>query len=398
MSAANIARLTDRGVVSVTGRDSEKLLQGLITNDLEHVAAGSSALPGASCGAAFAAGQNPVRFFRRPGRRWLSARRRPRQSRRAGEAAGDVQTPGRRRDCRRVVPLHGIRGLGRRCRCACRSRTAASISPIPVIPSSASALLAEGSDKRCCPNCATPKLRIMPTMPSASRLGVPEGGKDYAFGDAYPHEANFDLLHGVSFTKGCYVGQEVVARMQNKTIVRKRVVKISAPATLTSGADVLARRSTNRTYRNGRWQQCARHAASGPSRRSGAEKPKAHRGRHHRDAGCRGTGALSRHGRSPARVGAPHVSTPMTITKNIERCPWAGAADTDYARYHDEEWGVPMTDDRALFEKLVLEGFQAGLSWLTILRKRENFRKAFHNFDAVAHCALYRARHRASDE
>jgi tRNA-modifying protein YgfZ len=71
------------------------------------------------------------------------------------------------------------------------------------------------------------------------RLGVPEGGKDYAFGDAYPHEANFDLLHGVSFTKGCYVGQEVVARMQNKTIVRKRVVKITAPAALTSGTDVL---------------------------------------------------------------------------------------------------------------------------------------------------------------
>ncbi len=70
-------------------------------------------------------------------------------------------------------------------------------------------------------------------------LGVPEGGKDYEFGDAYPHEANFDLLHGVSFTKGCYVGQEVVARMQNKTVVRKRVVKISANAPLTSGVDVL---------------------------------------------------------------------------------------------------------------------------------------------------------------
>ena len=54
------------------------------------------------------------------------------------------------------------------------------------------------------------------------RLGVPEGGKDYAFGDAYPHEANFDLLHGVSFTKGCYVGQEVVARMQNKTREKTR--------------------------------------------------------------------------------------------------------------------------------------------------------------------------------
>ena len=65
-----------------------------------------------------------------------------------------------------------------------------------------------------------------------------------------------------------------------------------------------------------------------------------------------------------------------------ERCPWAGIDDTEYARYHDEEWGVPKTDDVVLFEKLVLEGFQSGLSWITILRKRENFRKAFHGFDA----------------
>jgi DNA-3-methyladenine glycosylase I len=65
----------------------------------------------------------------------------------------------------------------------------------------------------------------------------------------------------------------------------------------------------------------------------------------------------------------------------IERCPWANG-DADYARYHDEEWGVPMTEARALFEKLTLEGFQAGLSWLTILRKRENFRKTFYNFNA----------------
>lgn len=63
-----------------------------------------------------------------------------------------------------------------------------------------------------------------------------------------------------------------------------------------------------------------------------------------------------------------------------ERCPWAGS-DPLYVAYHDTEWGVPKTDDRALFEKLVLEGFQSGLSWITILRKRENFRKAFHGFD-----------------
>jgi len=65
------------------------------------------------------------------------------------------------------------------------------------------------------------------------------------------------------------------------------------------------------------------------------------------------------------------------------RCPWVGIANAEYARYHDEEWGVPQRDSRAMFEKLVLEGFQSGLSWLTILRKRPNFRKAFHDFDAA---------------
>jgi DNA-3-methyladenine glycosylase I len=68
--------------------------------------------------------------------------------------------------------------------------------------------------------------------------------------------------------------------------------------------------------------------------------------------------------------------------KALERCPWAGIADAEYARYHDEEWGVPHADDRLLFEKLILEGFQSGLSWLTILRKRPAFRAAFHDFDA----------------
>lgn len=65
------------------------------------------------------------------------------------------------------------------------------------------------------------------------------------------------------------------------------------------------------------------------------------------------------------------------------RCPWAGIDDATYQRYHDEEWGVPQLDDRRLFEKLVLEGFQSGLSWLTILKKRDNFRRAFHDFDAA---------------
>src|SRR5436309_13951795 len=66
----------------------------------------------------------------------------------------------------------------------------------------------------------------------------------------------------------------------------------------------------------------------------------------------------------------------------LARCPWP-KLDPLYVRYHDEEWGVPEYDDRALFEKLVLDGFQAGLSWIIILRKRENFRRAFDGFDPV---------------
>ncbi len=65
------------------------------------------------------------------------------------------------------------------------------------------------------------------------------------------------------------------------------------------------------------------------------------------------------------------------------RC-WWGASTEDYERYHDEEWGRPVRDDRGLYERMVLEGFQSGLSWLTILRKRENFRAAFADFEIEA--------------
>jgi DNA-3-methyladenine glycosylase I len=76
-----------------------------------------------------------------------------------------------------------------------------------------------------------------------------------------------------------------------------------------------------------------------------------------------------------------------------KRCPWVGLGDPIYERYHDEEWGVPHADDVRLFEKLVLEGFQSGLSWLTILRKRDNFRRAFDGFD-TERIARYGARER----
>src|SRR3954454_21491178 len=78
--------------------------------------------------------------------------------------------------------------------------------------------------------------------------------------------------------------------------------------------------------------------------------------------------------------GARPVSTPG-------RCPRVGG-DEAMRRYHDEEWGVPLHDDRALFELLCLEGAQAGLAWITILRKREGYRKAFHGFDPVRVAAM----------
>jgi DNA-3-methyladenine glycosylase I len=65
----------------------------------------------------------------------------------------------------------------------------------------------------------------------------------------------------------------------------------------------------------------------------------------------------------------------------LTRCPWVPENDQLYIAYHDTEWGVPIHKDRLIFEFLILEGFQAGLSWSTILRKRENFRRAFDGFD-----------------
>lgn len=83
--------------------------------------------------------------------------------------------------------------------------------------------------------------------------------------------------------------------------------------------------------------------------------------------------------KQPARVKAK--SSLKTEPREPIRCSWPKVEDPEYTRYHDEEWGVPKTDDIALFEKMVLEGFQSGLSWITILKKRDNFRRAFHNFD-----------------
>ena len=83
------------------------------------------------------------------------------------------------------------------------------------------------------------------------------------------------------------------------------------------------------------------------------------------------------------RSDAAELSPPGHSVTAPTRCPWAGS-DPLYQRYHDTEWGIPVHDDRRLFEILILEGAQAGLAWITILRKREGYREAFDGFDAAA--------------
>lgn len=79
---------------------------------------------------------------------------------------------------------------------------------------------------------------------------------------------------------------------------------------------------------------------------------------------------------------ADDVTSTVLGTDGRSRCAWVGE-DAEYQRYHDEEWGVPLHGDRELFEKMALEGFQAGLSWITILRKRPRFREVFLDFDSA---------------
>ncbi len=231
MAAAKIARLADRGVVSVSGSDSEKLLQGLVTNDIEGLAEGEAR----HAGLLSPQGKILFDFFvvrHRDGylldvsraKTGDLVKRLTMYRLRADVAIADVSPAFEvyvawGDDAAKIA---GDRGLH---------------FSDPRHPSLGLRLLVDVAANQSAQENLEASHRDYDAL--RVRLGVPEGGKDYDFGDAYPHEADFDLLNGVSFTKGCYVGQEVVARMQNKTVVRKRAVKISANAPLTSHADVL---------------------------------------------------------------------------------------------------------------------------------------------------------------
>lgn len=234
MSAAKIARLADRGVISVTGPDSEKLLQGLVTNDLEGLAGGEAR----HAGLLSPQGKILFDFFVvRHGDGYLLdvarektgdlVKRLTMYKLRAAVAITNVS------DSFKVYAVWGddseklAAGQG----VAFRDPRDPSIGLI--LLTEAAPIFASSDDDGANADSLTDydALRV--------QFAIPEGGKDYDFGDAYPHEANFDLLHGVSFSKGCYVGQEIVARMQNKSVVRKRAVKVYGNAPLMPGADIL---------------------------------------------------------------------------------------------------------------------------------------------------------------
>jgi hypothetical protein len=236
MSHARIARLADRGIVSLEGPDAEKLLQGLVTNDIAGLA------PGEARHAALLTPQGKV----------------------LADFFVTVHEGALLLEC----PLSSVDDLVKRLTLY-RLRAKVEIRPA----SAGFVVLALwGADHRSSGETSGTVAFADPRHPGLGRrilaearfaddiaaatngtpasaddyhahriaLGVPEGGKDYAFADAFPHEAWMDKLHGVSFTKGCYVGQELVSRMEHRSTARKRIVPVNASEPPVPGTPVIA--------------------------------------------------------------------------------------------------------------------------------------------------------------
>ena len=231
MPEALLALLPDRGVVSVTGPDARSFLDNLITNDMtlldsqEAIHAGLLSPQGKILFAFFVV-KTPAGFLLEAALDQTAAlaKRLSLYKLRAKieikDAPGEVIVAASFGDVR-ARPLGAIAFVDPR---------AGQLGDRLLLPATAVGDLVANTAAR----------RMSPDFVAARRiaLGVPEDGSDYPLGDTFPHEADFDLFHGVSFAKGCYVGQEVVARMQNKTVVRKRVLRVSGTDLLTSGAEV----------------------------------------------------------------------------------------------------------------------------------------------------------------
>ncbi len=237
---ASVARLADRGTVRVSGPDAPKFLQGLVTNDVEGLVTNPDdlAFAASTAHAAILSPQGKILFeffcVRTLDGFVLDVLREkvPDLVKRLSmyKLRAEVEI----KDVSEDYALLALWGPN-----ACSSGPTKGTIAFhdPRHPALGQRILAEARFATDIAS-ATNGVRSPPEAYHAHRiaLGVPEGGKDYDFGDAYPHEANFDLFNGVSFTKGCYVGQEIVARMQHKTVVRKRVVRVGGQSDLTQGS------------------------------------------------------------------------------------------------------------------------------------------------------------------
>jgi folate-binding protein YgfZ len=226
---ANFARLSDRGVVAVTGTDARKLLNDLVTNDLDALTQ-----PGDAVHAALLTPQGKIMFaffvvqtedgFLLDTDRSKAADLVKRLTMYKLRAKADIKDLSDSLAIAVVWNDTPADNSHRHVVCRFRDPRHPDLAERLVIDARVSDDAAPSDD------AGYARRRVA--------LSVPDPGSDYALGDTFPHEANFDRLHGVSFGKGCFVGQEVVSRMQNKSVVRKRIVKIAAAGPITPGADV----------------------------------------------------------------------------------------------------------------------------------------------------------------
>jgi len=233
MSELRIAELPDRGLVSVTGEDARRFLDNLITNDMDQLD-GQDAIfaalltPQGKILFEFFVVRAPAGYLLETARAETAAlaKRLGMYKLRARVEIKDVSD-----DLVVAVCIGGQPALPEGV-IAFNDPRAAVLGRRLLIPAplAAQVLASAGAERMTMADWAACRVAA----------GVPEAGADYPLGDTFPHEANFDRLGGVSFTKGCFVGQEVVARMQNKTVVRKRIARISAGAPLHVGAEVRA--------------------------------------------------------------------------------------------------------------------------------------------------------------
>lgn len=227
MSTSAVALLSDRGVVSLSGPDAESFLDNIATNDLTGMATGEARFAGLLT----PQGKILFEFFAlRTGDGFLLdtlavkvgelVKRLTMYKLRAKVVLADVSANYVVAAAWGDAPASVPDGW-----CAADPRSPAMGWRLLIPRSAVDGLSADASE------ADYHRHRIA--------AGIAEGGRDYTLGDTFPHEANYDRDAGVSFTKGCFVGQEVVARMQNKTVVRKRVVAIAGSAALKTDGDIL---------------------------------------------------------------------------------------------------------------------------------------------------------------